>query len=401
MSEPSDPVSPTTSHHSAPISVTTPPSSFPSKAPLVHHLPALKAELNQVATARGNVYAKKMGIIIRWDGDNTGAEEDAITMSRVMDTFNIQCTHHILKTSDPIPGWTLTDKIRKMILDCCNSKLNSLFVVYYAGHGTIVDGNLYFAMGEKLVSWSKIRADLNSYEDTDAMRRIDVLGVLDCCYSGAATRAQNSRTFQVIAACGPKEGTNPRIGQTISFTMRLFRAVHHFKGQASASMTTAALFREIQRQKPRGAPNAVMETLSGTRPITLVFKDRTISSRIPRLSTHVNEKHVLVKLTLHGPSQARGHSQALGHRYVLESFKNAIQDLPANMKVEISDAYETDQSIFLIIGMSWEAWALWSMVAHLEFIGIILGPSLMSRRLIEVPVANENSRPLYGKSGAE
>lgn len=199
MSEPSDPVSPTTSHHSAPISVTTPPSSFPSKAPLVHHLPALKAELNQVATARGNVYAKKMGIIIRWDGDNTGAEEDAITMSRVMDTFNIQCTHHILKTSDPIPGWTLTDKIRKMILDCCNSKLNSLFVVYYAGHGTIVDGNLYFAMGEKLVSWSKIRADLNSYEDTDAMRRIDVLGVLDCCYSGAATRAQNSRTFQVIA----------------------------------------------------------------------------------------------------------------------------------------------------------------------------------------------------------
>lgn len=71
------------------------------------------------------------------------------------------------------------------------------------------------------------------------------------------------------------------------------------------------------------------------------------------------------------------------------------------MKVEISDAYKTDQSIFLIIGMSWEAWALWSMVAHLEFIGIILGPSLMSRRLIEVPVANENSRPLYGKSGAE
>lgn len=37
--------------------------------------------------------------------------------------------------------------------------------------------------------------------------------------------------------------------------------------------------------------------------------------------------------------------------------------------VEISGAYETNRSIFLIVGKSWEAWALWSMVRHLEFIG--------------------------------
>jgi hypothetical protein len=132
--------------------------------------------------------------------------------------------------------------------------------------------------------------------------------------------------------------------------MRLFRVVQHFKGQSSVS--TAALFQEIQRQKPRAAPIAVFETLSGTQPIELVFNDHRPSSRIPRPSSHVNEKHVLVKLTLHG------HSQIPGHSDVLESFKNAIQDLLLSMKVEISDAYETDQSIFLIIGMSWEAWSL-------------------------------------------
>jgi hypothetical protein len=347
-----------------------------------------------VAASRGNVHARKVAILIRWENDNTGAQDDVVTMGKAMETFDIQYTEHILKAKDAFPGWNLQAEIRKMILDLCDSKLHSLFVFYYAGHGTIVDGNLFFAQGGKRASWSDIRGDF--FSEQDALRNVDVLVVLDCCYSGAATRtrAQPSRVIQVMASCGPNEGTNPR-GQKVSFTMRLFRAVQHFKGQLSVS--TAVLFQEIQRQKPRTAPNAVFETLSGTQPIRLVFKDHTSSSRIPRLSSHVNEKHVLVKLTLHG------HSQVPGHSDVLESFKSAIKDLPPNMKVEISDAYETDQSIFLIIGMSWEAWCLWSMVTHLDFIGVTLGPSLMSRRLVEVPVpvSDENRHPSHGKGKVE
>ena len=121
------------------------------------------------------------------------------------------------------------------------------------------------------------------------------------------------------------------------------------------------------------------------------------------------------------------------------------------MKVQISDAYETDQYILLIIGMSWEAWCqVWRkssiftqtrnaftvikrdiihsgrtkpyafarsgslsgihiipskspMVAHLDFVGITLGPSLMSRRLVEVPVpvSDENRHPSHGKGKVE
>ncbi|KAJ5958370.1 uncharacterized protein N7479_005520 [Penicillium vulpinum] len=401
MSESSDPVSPATSHHSAPVPLQSTPISFPSRAPRVHHLPVLKADLKKVAASRGNFYGQKVAILIRWENDTTGAEEDIITMGKVMKTFDIQYTNHILKANDATPGWNLAAEIRKMILDCYCSKLHCLFVFYYVGHGAIVDGDLCFTQDGKHVSWSDVRADfLSKFAEKDVVRYIDVLGVIDCCYSGAATRAQASRVTQVMAACGPDEGTSPR-GEKISFTMRLFRAVQHFKGQSSVS--TAALFQEIQRQKPRNAPSAVFETLSGTQPIRLVFNDHTTSSRIPRPSSHVNEKHVLVKLTLHGHSQIPGHSE------VLEGFKNAIQDLPPSMKVEISDAYETDQSVFLIIGMSWEAWSLWTMVAHLDFVGVTLGPSLMSRRLVEVPVpvsdenpvSDEKRHPSHGKGKVE
>ncbi|KAI3109634.1 hypothetical protein CBS147333_5281 [Penicillium roqueforti] len=387
MAEPSDPVSPTTSHHSAPVSFSSTTTSFPSRTPLVHHLPALKADLKKVSAARGNVHDLKVAILVRWEDDNTGADKDITTMGKVMETFGIQYTEYIVKSSDTIPSWNLQGKIREVMYDCHRSKRHSLFVFYYVGHGMISDGRLSFVSGKRSMPWSRIRA--NFWDEPDAMKYVDVLGVLDCCYSGAATRPQQTRTIQMLAACGANEGTNPR-AQTVSFTMRLFRAVQHFKGQSS--VTTAALFQEIQRQKPPHAPNAVMETISGTQPIRLVFKNYTIPSRIPHLSSHANEKHVLVKLTLHG------HSHISGHSDVLQGFQKAIQDLPPNMKVEISDAYETDESIFLVMGMSWEAWALWTMVTHLDFIGVTLGPSLMPRRL-EVPVraVQENLRPPPGK----
>lgn len=87
---------------------------------------------------------------------------------------------------------------------------------------------------------------------------------------------------------------------------------------------------EIQRVKPRDAPRPVLTTLTGSHQpiITLAFQDATSSatpSRIPiRALRHVNEKYVLVKLTLYGES----------HDF-LEAFERAIRDLPANMQVEV------------------------------------------------------------------
>lgn len=88
-------------------------------------------------------------------------------------------------------------------------------------------------------------------------------------------------------------------------------------------------------------------------------------SRIPRPNRKVRENNVLVKLTLQG------------HRHDYDIFKKAIEDLPDIMKVEVTDAYETTQSIFILLNMSWESWAMWTMVADLEFVGITPGPSLL------------------------
>ncbi|KAJ5550890.1 hypothetical protein N7535_001172 [Penicillium sp. DV-2018c] len=300
------------SHHSTP--------SFPSRTPRVNYLPKLRADLEKVAASRGNVHERKVALLVRWDNDTTGADQDVKTMGEILQRFGIQCTNLLLDPNDEDPSWTLVHKIHTMITECRASKVHSLFVFYYVGHGAIGDnGSLYLVEGGHGISWTTIRGHfvygVHQEKQRAAMRLVDVLCVLDCCYSGAATIAGETagNVAQVLAACGPKERINTR-GQEVSFTTRLFRAVQHFEGQASVS--TAALFQEVQRkrQEQPSLPNAVLETLVGTQPIRLAFDNHASSSRIPPPLVHVNKKDVLVKLTLHGRSHMPGHSD------VFESF---------------------------------------------------------------------------------
>lgn len=369
MSQQIEPTSPATSSHSAPNLLPSTTSLFPSRSPFIHHLPQLKTALQKVATSRGNVYTKQTALLVNWENDNTGAAEDVKTMQKITEAFGMEPEHYVVKNSDSAPGWTLSHRIHDLLQQGHDMKTKSLFVFYYAGHGTVINDTLSFVSNRKLMLWPEIRSAFTSHH-YDFMKQVDVLVILDCCHAAYGTRDQVASTIQVIAACGASETASPR-GQKVSFTMRLFRAVQHFRDQSN--VTTAALFQELQRLKPRNAPNAVMETLSGAQPIKLIFKNPASPSRIPRPTSHTKDIHVLVKLTVHAkPGQTPGHSELWGN------FQNAIRDLPPNMQVEVKDAYETDQSVFFVMGMSWEAWSLWTMVTHLDFIGTTIGPSLMN-----------------------
>ncbi|KAJ9490441.1 hypothetical protein VN97_g2799 [Penicillium thymicola] len=391
--------SPTGSIQSAPSSLPT--TSFPSTARQVHQLPVLKEQLQKVALARANYHVRKVAILVRWLSDNSNAEDDVTTMANLMEDFDIQHESYNIRKTDMRPTWRLSQRIREITLECEQTEQHCLIVFYYAGHGDIIDGGLNFVSGmpgTHPVPWSKIKPDL--FAEEPVPEKIDVLTILDCCYAGAATRSgsQVSRTTQIIAACSAHQLANPRAQKT-SFTLRIFRAVQKFKGQQT-SLTTTALFQEIRReadqreeqQRERGLPTTpkpIMETLTGIQPIKLHFKDTTMSSssspsRIPHPSRKVQEKNVLVKLTLQG------------HRREFEVFKKAIEDLPDIMKVDVTDAYKTTQSIFILLNMSWESWAMWTMVADLEFVGITCGPSLLQPQpLAEIPIRafGENRRP--------
>ncbi|KAJ5747512.1 uncharacterized protein N7511_009208 [Penicillium nucicola] len=371
-------------------------SSLPScsSAAITTPLPFLKKQLQRVANARPNSYARKLAILVHWEEDESNAKEDINTMEAIMKTFGIQSIVHTLRQKGPATIWNLLSRIQKMLGECHATDENCLFVFYYAGHGSIEEGSLHFApiegvSSQSSVEWSRVSATLSD----EHLTKIDVFTVLDCCFSGLATRSSSRRVCHIIAACGYNESTTAR-GWSISFTQRIFRAVQHLR--SATHTTTAELFAEIQRQKPKLAPNAVFKTLGGgAQPIKLLFSpagSQSLSSspsRIPRLAA---SKNVLVKLTMKGD----------GH-HAFSTFKEAITGLPDVLSVDVLDAYDTDHSFFVLLKMTWECLCYWSTVLDVELVGVIHGPSLVHRELAEIPTRgrNENRKENRQATGQE
>ncbi|KAJ5130534.1 uncharacterized protein N7515_006573 [Penicillium bovifimosum] len=133
--------------------------------------------------------------------------------------------------TDKMPKWRLRERVEYTISECQATNQHYVIVFYYAGHGAIIDDVLNSVSGKPgtaSVPWPAIKQEL--FHDPD-LKKMDVVAVLDCCYSGAATRGSSSsqRTAQIIAACAAHEWANPR-RHKIPFIQRIFRAVQKFKG---------------------------------------------------------------------------------------------------------------------------------------------------------------------------
>ncbi|CDM26740.1 hypothetical protein DTO006G1_5110 [Penicillium roqueforti] len=356
----------------AAASPSTIPISFPTKPVSTRKLPDLEAALKKVASARSKFHVRKIGILIRWENDETGAENDMVTMESILKPLGVQCNRFVIPNSDKTPAWSLQENLNKLLGQCIRSSLPSLFIFFYVGHGGLHDDALCFTSRHKRILWRSIRGTLESAQSVDS------LVILDCCHAAAAARQPNSTTnIHIIAACGVQEIASVR-SNTASFTQRLFRAVQKFKNQQN--FTTAEWYQQVQVEKPKHAPHAVFETFSGTRAISLAFSD-TSRSRLPRPLSGVSQNHVLVKLTLEGQRDA------------VDDFSKAVRSLPSNMEVEICNAFETDASVFFILQMSWEGWVLWTSVVHLDFVGVTLGPDLLPRKAIPPASASGENLP--------
>ncbi|KAJ5673944.1 hypothetical protein N7462_009383 [Penicillium macrosclerotiorum] len=330
-----------------------------------HTTQTLKADLQKVSAARGNVHTTRLAFLCRFSGDDTGAADDVTTMAKLMgDDFNFQVEQHVVRKNTMIPLGPLLNACSKFVETHHNAGQTSLLVFYYAGHGKAVDGKLVLSSGNSRLEWAAIASSIFN-NNSDHMKGLDVLTIMDSCFSGLATRSQSIRTIQVLSACGPSDETRAR-ASGISFTQRIHRSVHALK---HAPISIPALFEHLSQNKRKSVPQPQLVTISGTAPIVLIHKSLGLHNTMPSLPQSVKSKiNVLVKLVLDGQPT---------DMYAL--FKEAIKDLPYQLHVEVSIVYETDQSVGFILRMSWETMAWWGMVADLDFVMVTVGDSLMPK----------------------
>ncbi|KAJ6032626.1 hypothetical protein N7540_003358 [Penicillium herquei] len=332
----------------------------------VHKLGELKSKLQAVASSRGRQYTKYLAVLVSWETDNTNAAQDVQSMKTLLtacfafDVVNVLT----LSGTDRFPGWTVESAVQELLKHHFDPKTPLLLIFYYAGHGMMIGRDFYLTNSGKLMVWSRLQQTIFGEFQAELKNRLDSLAILDCCFGGNAGRAtaQSGSTTQILAASTGI--AHKRKTEQVSFTQRLYRAAYDLRSQGP-TVTIPALFQRIFDDQPKNRPSLV--TVSGTQPIVLVYNRQDQSrTRIPAPRTRtLNEKHIMVKLTVHGGRDA------------FRAFADVIKSLPRGMAAEITDAYETDSSFFSLLRLSMEAYALWTMAVDLEMIGVTFGSSLV------------------------
>lgn len=202
--------------------------------------PQFEDAITRAVNNRSRIYNNSFALSVRWQRDNTNASADIEHFQAILSTLNLdQAEVEILAEQDQTPGWTLNDKIRSVFRLAANAPGKSIVLIHYAGHGEVRGGQLFAVEGlsRRSINLQRfidtvVAGDVQDYDIADT----DVVFVLDCCYSHAATRALNptTRVVEILSASDdhtPEALAPPRntlTGKLRGEIARCKRDGHHF-----------------------------------------------------------------------------------------------------------------------------------------------------------------------------
>ena len=191
-------------------------------------------------------------LMLSWDstGDDLDVKREVTALKKVFEDFyHYDVTYQCLQTRpNKKTQQVLNAIVAQWVLD--HDGHNTLLMVYFAGHGSEVNGSLQIAgrlnqSSLERVTWDQTESNLAG---TDA----DILIIFDCCSAGSLGDAGRSwpaddRAYEYLGATSSGRKT-PKPGPD-SFTSALIYALEHFAKEARP-FTTTALHRKIWKDAP-------------------------------------------------------------------------------------------------------------------------------------------------------
>lgn len=247
--------------------------------------------LNMGIEQRVRDYASAFTLHVRFQHDDTNAFKDAEHFKSICHAFGLPPPEEIIiAPKDPAPAWTIQPIFGRLLVQARQNP-RSLILVHYSGHGNLSPfGTLIFqANAHEPRSFQFTDAFLNHIgKNSDFQNHdpaVDVVLIIDSCFSGAATRAVSnvSRVVEILAACGSDKSTfgNP-MGvrtQNRTFTAKLASLVARQKGKGQA-MSFAEMMSVLRSESPQIKP--FYELHLGSSSVRLPFATATPApTRVP------------------------------------------------------------------------------------------------------------------------
>ncbi|KAJ9235831.1 hypothetical protein DTO169E5_5994 [Paecilomyces variotii] len=218
--------------------------------------------LEKAVDQHGKVYSKSFALHVRWEEDNTEAQRDCDNFRNFLAAFGFPAPVILtLEKKDPAPGWKLQEKATKMFEAALNYSPQGRCIcfIHYTGHGTVgPHDNLFFtsASGNKTINANLlidqfVAPGMFSY---DAL--VDVVIVLDCCYSYLATKSTKpvKRSVDILAAVDANAPGAFIPGQRVSFSAKLATKVAQLKGMGRETVDMAELIAILRAESSQRKP---------------------------------------------------------------------------------------------------------------------------------------------------
>lgn len=191
--------------------------------------------LEKAVDQSANIYSRSFALHARWeDDDDTQAQRDCDNFQIFLATFGFQPpTIHTLEVEYWCPAWRLQVKVRSILEHPPEGR--SICFIHYSGQSTVEHNNeLYLTppSGSKTIHAKGL---LDSFTSEGMLlpydSLIDVVIILDCCYSYLAPKAAQpvSRWVEFLAAADANARGAHIPGERVSFSAELAAKVAQLK----------------------------------------------------------------------------------------------------------------------------------------------------------------------------
>ncbi|KAF7586822.1 hypothetical protein BBP40_008262 [Aspergillus hancockii] len=314
----------------------------------------LRKCLETAMETRVRQYQKVVPLAIRWESDNDEAARDTNNFNVILRSLGFPpAVEHIISTKDKAPGWSLKDKFHQKVGEGVMCDGRALIMVHYAGHGMeSPSGELLLSgPGNKIIQASY--ALFSMVDDKAQLSSVDVIFLLECCWSHGATRSADhrERVTEVVAASNFHDPIANIPGSKVSLTARLSTAIAKAAGQKCEHIEFSELVRELRAEGTPKKPTHGL--LAGTRSIRLKLPGSHAPCALP------------------GPPTLRAYFSIHVHPSLgqngLDSLAEWVNKLPSHIVFEIDKVFETDSQCWII----YADWTIYQKLAGLPGIALI------------------------------
>ena len=384
--------------------------------------------LENAISQRGRPYQEMFVVSVRFEADETSADKDQQMFFNLVKCINLPlASNHpqslVIRSDDVHPGWTVGFFLERLldIISACEGR--SLLLLHYAGHGGLnANGDLTFyarVPGVRAFDYVRIidrTLVTPSLSVEKKLERIDVVIILDSCFSGNAIRATPlaERTVELLAAVSAdqrafgKPSDSARILNR-TFTARLAGEVAIRRGREEKSLVLSDVIANL-RSHSNAERLPLFQTVAGSKAIRIPLKPRIgnepIPSRPPRGALGSSESS-----ESYDPSRSMNATPNLRVIFTLhidrtpddndlQSLVGWVRGLDPFLGLELTGVH-LSRSTLLTFSALWRVWANLKSLPGFNFVGEVFGENLLLRSSfsqVAVPTAQTGLKELKSEN---